>query len=76
MEKWKDKLLYTLAGTSSGLTGLVSSSQCSGSSCPSCFKCVGVGATVILLLLYNKHKERREGLNGEDRKPVASSEFF
>jgi hypothetical protein len=73
MEKWKDKLLYTLMGTSSGLTSLVSSSHCSGSSCPSCFRCFGVGAIVILLVLFNKLKERCEGNNFEDQKPVKST---
>lgn len=67
MEKWKDKLLYALAGTSSGLTGLISSSQCTGNSCPACFKCVGAAGTVMLLVLYNKLKERQQENNGDDQ---------
>jgi hypothetical protein len=61
MEEWKNKIFYTLAGTSSGLTGLVTGSSCSGSSCPSCFKCIGVGAVILLLVFYNNLRERLEG---------------
>jgi hypothetical protein len=73
MEKWKNKLLYTLAGTSSGLTGLVTGSSCSGSSCPSCFKCVGVGAVIILLVFYNKLKESQAGKSCESQKQTESA---
>lgn len=73
MEKWKNKLLYMLAGTSSGLTGLVTSSSCSGSSCPSCFRCIGVGAIILLLVSYNNLKSRQEGKKCENLKQAESA---
>ena len=54
MEGFKDKILYSVIGASSGLTGLISLSRCPGNTCISCFGCAGVGIVVILIALFNK----------------------
>lgn len=65
MESLRHRLLYTAVGASSGLTGLVSFSRCSGNVCTSCFGCAGAGIGVLLILLLNKFgRSKQEGDNG------------
>ena len=56
MDGLRHKILYTAAGASSGLAGLMLFSRCGGTACTSCFGCGGIGIGVLVILLFNKAK--------------------
>jgi hypothetical protein len=58
MGKMWHRLLCSALGASSGLTGFISVSGCSGSACPSCFGCAGVGVGAALIVLFGLKKRK------------------
>jgi len=56
MEKLKGKVVCSLIGMFTGLSGIVSLSNCSAGSCSSCFRCAGVVLGIVLMALVARSK--------------------
>lgn len=64
MKKLKQKILYTLIGTSGGLAGLLPFARCSGH-CVTCIGCAGIGLGIVLALFGGmiKGAKKRSDIN-------------
>ncbi|WP_053552041.1 hypothetical protein [Desulfuromonas soudanensis] len=61
----KATIATSALGVGGGLGTLLSAPPCVGTSCPSCFGCVGAGGLALVLsalALYKKTKEKRNGV--------------
>ena len=56
MEGLKGKVIYSFIGVSTGLSGIVSLSNCSAAGCSSCLRCAGVGLGIALMVLLSRSK--------------------
>lgn len=56
MGRLKDKILYSAAGISGGLSGLAFISRCAGNACTSCLGCGGVGIVILFITVVKKMK--------------------
>ena len=56
MEGLKGKLICSFIGVSTGLSGIVSLSNCSAAGCSSCLRCAGVGFGIVLMILLSRTK--------------------
>jgi len=59
MERIKGKILCGVAGATSGLSGILTYTRCSGNSCGTCLGCIGVGAGLLVAVLAGMHAEER-----------------
>lgn len=57
MEGLKGKIFYSAIGLTSGLTGFLNLSGCSGGACSSCVGCgAGIGIGILLIAVIKKLK--------------------
>jgi len=56
MEKLKAKVVCSLIGMFTGLSGVVSLSNCSAAGCSSCFRCAGAGLGIVFLALLARSR--------------------
>jgi hypothetical protein len=64
-KKLKAAITTSALGVGGGLGSLWATSPCVGTSCPSCFGCVGAGGLALVLAAlarYEKAKEKRNGV--------------
>ena len=69
MEKVKSKLFSAAIGASSGILPI---SYCYGNTCSSCFRCVGVGIGILLMISLSKLKNAWSST----RNPSVKGGFF
>lgn len=63
MKKRKQQILYSLMGASGGLAGMFPLSRCGGN-CAACFGCAGIGIGIVLILIGQKFRSKKEDSDG------------
>ena len=62
METIQRKVMYSVIGMSGGMAGLSRIGTCTGTGCPSCFGCAGMGVLLILLALWKRKENKDDGM--------------
>lgn len=62
MARLADKVIYSMIGACSGLGGIASAGNCTGS-CSTCYGFVGAGALIILFLAIHRMRKKPDPLS-------------